>query len=111
LYAQLLRNLPVVIPAECTGNTPVYHLYVISAPRRDELQDYLKTQGISTGIHYPIPVHLQAAMDFLGYKSGDLPVTELAVSQILSLPMFAELADEEIANISDCIKSFYSGGR
>jgi dTDP-4-amino-4,6-dideoxygalactose transaminase len=70
----------------------------------------LKNNGISTGIHYPIPVHLQAAMDFLGYKSGDLPVTEMAVSQILSLPMYADLTNEEIVNISDCIKSFYSGG-
>ncbi|MBI2759425.1 MAG: DegT/DnrJ/EryC1/StrS family aminotransferase [Chloroflexi bacterium] len=106
-YNELLKGSPVVIPTECFENTPVYHLYVIGAPKRDELQAFLKERGISTGIHYPIPIHLQTAMEFLGCKQGDLPVTEHAVSQILSLPMYAELTDDEIKYVVDSIKMFY----
>ena len=79
---------------------------MIQAPRRDELQAWLKSQGIFTGIHYPIPIHLQKAMDFLRYQPGDLPVTERVVSQILSLPMYAEIEDEEIKYIAESIKTF-----
>jgi len=82
---------------------------VIQVPRRDELQAWLKSQGIFTGIHYPIPVHLQKCMEFLRYKEGTRPVTESAVGQILSLPMYAELADGEIEQIVERIKAFYSG--
>ena len=108
LYSELLKNTPVVLPKEQSGNTPVYHLFVISAPKRDELQAFLKDKGIFTGIHYPIPVHLQKAVEFLGCKAGDFPVTEHAVSQILSLPMYAELTDDEIKYVADSIKTFYS---
>ncbi len=107
LYGKLLQGSPVTLPVEGPGCCPVYHLYVIGAPRRDELQVYLKNQGVSTGIHYPIPVHLQQAMGFLGYKRGDLPVTERATSEILSLPMYAELKDEEIEFVSSSIRSYY----
>ena len=107
LYNELLADTPVVLPTEGAGNTPVYHLYVISTPRRDELQAYLKDRGVFTGIHYPIPVHLQKAVEFLGYKNGDFPATEHAVSQILSLPMYAELTDDEIKYVSDSINTFF----
>ncbi len=107
LYNKLLMGAPVVLPTEQEGNIPVYHLYVISAPRRDELQAFLKDRGIFTGIHYPIPVHLQKAVEFLGYKNGDFPVTEKAVSQILSLPMYAELTDDEIKYVADAVCTFY----
>jgi dTDP-4-amino-4,6-dideoxygalactose transaminase len=107
LYNTLLKETPVRTPAEFAGSNPVYHLYVISAPKRDELQAALKEQGIFTGIHYPIPLHLQKAMQPLGYKPGDLPVTENAVTQILSLPMFAELENEEIEYVATAIKNFY----
>ncbi len=106
LYNELLKELPVVTPVECPENVPVYHLYVIRTPRRDELQVFLKEQGIFTGIHYPIPVHQQAAMAFLGYRQGDLPVTEQVVSQILSLPMYAEITDDEIKYVTDSLKTF-----
>jgi dTDP-4-amino-4,6-dideoxygalactose transaminase len=107
LYNELLKGTPVKTPTELAGNTPVYHLYVISTPKRDDLQAALKEQGIFTGIHYPIPLHLQKAMEFLGYKKGDLPVTEKAVTDILSLPMFAELTDEQITTVANSIKSFW----
>jgi dTDP-4-amino-4,6-dideoxygalactose transaminase len=106
LYNELLKDTPVRVPAELAGNTPVYHLYVIDTPKRDDLQVALKEQGIFTGIHYPIPLHLQKAMEFLGYREGDLPVTEKAVTRILSLPMFAELTGEQIVIVVDTIKSF-----
>lgn len=107
LYNELLKDTSVIIPTESVGNTPVYHLYVVSTPKRDELQTFLKDQGVFTGIHYPIPVHLQKATEFLGYKKGDFPVTEFVVSQILSLPMYAELAESEIQYVASHIKEFY----
>ena len=107
LYHQLLKDAPVKLPKELNENTAVYHLYVINIPnKRDELRNYLKDQGISTGIHYPIPNHLQKSMEFLGYKQGDLPVTESIVNNILSLPMFAELKAEEIEYITSSIINF-----
>lgn len=106
LYNEMLKDAPVQTPSELPGNIPVYHLYVIKTPKRDELQAWLKEQGIFTGIHYPIPLHLQKAMEYLGYKRGDFPVTEQVTAEILSLPMFAELTDEQIVTVTDSIKSF-----
>ena len=102
-----MKDTPAKTPSELKGNVPVYHLYVVSTPRRDELQAVLKEQGVFTGIHYPIPLHLQKALQFLGYKEGDLPITEQAASQILSLPMFAELQSTEIEFVAQTIKAFY----
>lgn len=109
LYCQLLADSPVILPVEAEGAKHVYHLFVIRVPQRDDLQNFLKEKGIFTGIHYPIPVHLQNAFASLGHKAGDFPVTEKAVGEILSLPMFAELTDEEIVRITDTIKAFYNG--
>ena len=107
LYNDLLKGTSVILPCEHSGNTPVYHLYVVRAQKRDELQAFLKERGVFSGIHYPIPVHLQKAMEFLGYKQGDLPVTEQVVGEILSLPMFAEITDDEIKYVVETIRSFY----
>jgi dTDP-4-amino-4,6-dideoxygalactose transaminase len=107
LYNQLLKGSPAFTPVEIDGNSHIYHLYVVQVPKRDELQAWLKERGIFTGIHYPVPNHLQPAMKSLGYKEGDFPVTENIISKILSLPMFAELIDEEIYAVADAIKSFY----
>jgi len=106
LYNQFLKNSPVVLPTERSGNTPVYHLYVINTDKRDELQAFLKEKGIFTGIHYPIPVHLQKSMEYLGYKPGDLPVTETVVSKILSLPMYAELENTEIEYVAKTLATY-----
>lgn len=107
LYNELLKGTPAQIPLVRPENVPVYHLYVINTPRRDELANFLKAQGIATGIHYPIPVHLQNAVKFLQYKEGDLPVTEEIVSKILSLPMHAEIQENEIEYVASAIKKFY----
>ncbi|MEI6289360.1 MAG: DegT/DnrJ/EryC1/StrS family aminotransferase [Chloroflexota bacterium] len=105
-YNEMLKHTASKIPTVNAGNTPVYHLYVISTPNRDELQAFLKDRGVFTGIHYPIPIHLQKAMEFLGYKKGDLPVTEMVVSQILSLPMFAELENDQIDFVANMVAEF-----
>lgn len=107
LYKQLLADLPVMAPEELPGNHHIYHMYVIRAPRRDELQAWLKEHGIGTGIHYPVPIHLQNSMSHAGGKIGDLPVTEEVVEQILSLPMYPELSDEAIHTVVDSIREFY----
>jgi dTDP-4-amino-4,6-dideoxygalactose transaminase len=108
LYERLLQGTPVVTPAVNKDNVHIYHLYVLRVPKRDELQAWLKDQNIFTGIHYPVPIHLQPAMNSLAYKQGDFPVTEQKVSEIISLPMFAELTVEEIQAVADAIKAFYN---
>jgi dTDP-4-amino-4,6-dideoxygalactose transaminase len=96
----------VITPAVRAENCHVFHLYVIRLAGRDKLQAFLKDRGIFTGIHYPIPIHLQNAMAFLGYRQGDLPVTEQVSSQILSLPMYAELTVDEIKYVVETIREF-----
>lgn len=103
LYNQLLSDCEVATPSEATDVESVWHLYVIRTQHRSELQSKLASQGIATGIHYPIPIHLQPAYSELGYKKGDFPVTEQYAEQILSLPMYAELAPSSIKAISETL--------
>lgn len=110
LFDELLKDTPVITPKTTDNGLPVYHLYVISTSERDGLQAYLKEKGIGTGIHYPIPIHLQNSMASLGYKVGDFPVTEIVVREILSLPMFAELEDPQIEYIVNTIHEFFQKG-
>lgn len=106
-YSELLKDTPVSTPIVEPDNCHVYHLYVIRAPRRDDLQAYLKNREIMTGIHYPVPIHMQKAFGHLAYKTGDLPVTEKAVGEILSLPMYAELSVDEIETVAGGVRDFY----
>ena len=107
IYTELFDPSMVTTPIEVKGAKHIYHLYVIRAPQRDDLQNYLKENGIFTGIHYPIPIHQQKAFSYLGYQTGDFPETEKAVTEILSIPMFAELSDEDIERIVDTVHEFY----
>lgn len=107
LYRRYLEGTSVKLPVEMPYAKHVYHLFVVRVRNREKLIDFLKTKGISTGIHYPIPNHLQNAYKFLGYKKGIFPVTEGCMDKILSLPMFAELTEEQIKYTADCIKEFY----
>ncbi len=97
-YGELLAGAGVGLPEEMPSNRHVYHIYAIRVPQRERLQSALSAQGIHTGIHYPIPVHLQPAYADLGYKPGDFPHAEAAADEVLSLPMFAELtaAQQEV---------------
>ena len=85
-YISLLKNLNIKLPSCHHLNNHVYHLFVIECQERDNLINYLKDHGIATGIHYPIPLHLQKACSKLGYKENDFPVTEKSCKKILSLP-------------------------
>jgi dTDP-4-amino-4,6-dideoxygalactose transaminase len=106
-YDQLLSEIPgVTIPAQGNGTVPVYHLYVILVDDRDGLQKYLGEKGIGTGLHYPLPLHVQKAYAHLGYKEGDFPVTESVASRLLSLPMFPELTKAQIEYVAGAIKEF-----
>lgn len=109
VYTGLLMNVKEVqIPVVTDWAVPVYHLYVIKAEKRDRLKEYLKSQNIETGIHYPLPLHLQPAYVYLGYKKGDLPHTEEVSRKILSLPLYPELTTDKIQYICQCIKDFFS---
>lgn len=105
-YNELFKNSCVITPKIAKNRTHIFHLYVIRIFRRDELLDYLLKNEISCGIHYPIPIHLQKAFKYLGYKKGDFPITEKYAKQILSLPMFPELTKEEIERIATKILEF-----
>ena len=105
-YKELLRGLPAITPVERPDSRHVYHLYVVKVPDRDRAQAYLRDNGVASGIHYPVPVRLQKAMAYLGYQAGDLPVTERVVAEILSLPMYAELSDEQISYIQEQLSHF-----
>jgi len=106
-YNELLSNIDgIITPYEADYAKHVYHLYVIRTENQDKLREELKSEGIATGIHYPIPLHLQPAYNYLGYKRGDFPVTEKASQEILSLPMYAELGDEQIEEIIELVKYF-----
>ncbi len=83
-------------PAAAAGCEHIYHLYVVELDERDRLQEHLRAAHVHTGIHYPIPVHLQDACRSLGYRAGDFPVTERAAQRVLSLPMYPELTDEQL---------------
>jgi len=84
----------------------VYHLYVILVDDRDGLQKHLNDKGVGTGLHYPVPLHLQKAYAYMGYKEGDFPVTESVAKRLLSLPMFPELTKAQIEYVAQTIKEF-----
>jgi dTDP-4-amino-4,6-dideoxygalactose transaminase len=88
------------------GNEHIYHLFVIRTSKRDALQRHLKSRGIETGIHYPVPIHLLPATHNLGWNEGDLPVAEKLSKEILSLPMFPELTERQIEQVCTTIKEF-----
>lgn len=105
-YHALLANTSVQLPIEADYAEHVYHLYVIRVAQRDALQAHLKAHGIGTGIHYPIPIHLQEAYAELGYSRGVFPVTEQAANEILSLPMYAELTPEQVTEVAGRVIEF-----
>lgn len=105
-YRELLTDLALRTPLPAAGDH-VYHLYVVQTPFRDDLQHHLESRGVHTGIHYPVPCHLQPACSHLGQTRGSLPVTEALADEILSLPMFPELEEREVEYVTEAIASFY----
>ena len=105
-YDELLLSSGVETPAARPDSRHVYHIYAIRTRNRAGLQQALKAQGIETGIHYPMPVHLLPAHSDLGYGAGDFPHSEAAAREVLSLPMFAELTEEQIGAVAGAIFDF-----
>jgi dTDP-4-amino-4,6-dideoxygalactose transaminase len=105
-YTELLKSVKTVTPPfEPEWSKAVYHLYVIRVKDRETVQKKLADLGVNTGLHYPVPLHLQKAYTHLGHKAGDFPVTEKAAKEILSLPMFPGLTDEQIGRVTDAIRN------
>lgn len=99
-YAKALAGTDITIPAEMAYGRHVYHLYVIQSDHRDNLRHQLAEAGIESGLHYPIPLHLQEAYRSLGYRAGDFPMTEKVKSRILSLPMYPGVSPEAVAKVA-----------
>ena len=107
-YRTHLAGVPVALPFEADVAEPVYHLFVVRTPERDRLRDHLAARGVGVAVHYPIPVHLQPACRHLGYSQGDLPVSERAAAEVLSLPMHPFLDEASVAAVSRAIAEFFS---
>ena len=106
LYGQLLENADVRNHLEKEWAEHVYHLFVIRVRDRDVLRKYLEERGIGTQVHYPIPIHLQEAYSKLGYKPGGFPESERHANEIISLPIYPELTNEEVEIVAKCIIEF-----
>jgi len=103
-YNRLLSDCELELPAEMSWARHVYHVYTIRSKERDRLQKSLADEGIQTGIHYPVPVHLQPAYADLGYETGSFPQAETAAKQVLSLPLYPELSSQAVTQVADAIK-------
>jgi dTDP-4-amino-4,6-dideoxygalactose transaminase len=100
----------VVLPWTDPRAEPVFHQYVIRAPRRDALRAFLTSAAIGSEIYYPLPLHQQESLAFLGYKAGDFPVSERAANEVLALPMYPELREDEVETVVDAVRRFYAQG-
>jgi dTDP-4-amino-4,6-dideoxygalactose transaminase len=105
LYDQLLAQSGSILPGRAEGVSHVFHLYVIRVDNRDELRAQLSDQGIQTGIHYAVPLHLEPAFADLGYGPGAFPVAEQAAKSIISLPMFPFLSEAEVERVAEAVGS------
>lgn len=109
-YDALLKGVGDVIvpPGPSKDVEPVYHLYCIRTKRRDELRKFMESKGVGVGVHYEIPIHLQPVYrEMYGFKEGMLPVTERASKEVLTLPMFADITEEQVDYVGACVKEFF----
>jgi dTDP-4-amino-4,6-dideoxygalactose transaminase len=105
-YRELLTGMPgLSLPSEATYGEHVYHVFAVRVQERDTLIQRLAESGISTGIHYPVPVHLQNAYSSLGHKRGDFPISEMCADSFLSLPMFPELTEQQVEQVASHLRS------
>jgi dTDP-4-amino-4,6-dideoxygalactose transaminase len=104
-YNQLLDGLPLTLPTEAPGRESVWHLYVALHPERDRIRQEMQDQQIQTGLHYPIPLHLQKAYAHLGHKPGDFPVSEKVGAQCFTLPLFAEMTVQQQEAVVEVLSS------
>jgi dTDP-4-amino-4,6-dideoxygalactose transaminase len=109
-YSEALADMEeIVLPHAAPGRSHVFHQYTIRIPQRDAVQQMLKEQGIESAVHYPIPLHLQPMYSSLGYQEGSLPEAERAAREVLSLPIYPELRDDEIERVVDALKRAVTG--
>lgn len=107
-YERLLADLPVVTPVVAPNHRHVFYLYNIRVPHRDELQRFLTERGIGTHVVYPLAAPLQPAYRHLGYSEGDFPISDSQVGEILCLPMFPELTEDEVEQVASAIREFFT---
>jgi len=106
-YAEALAGLPVQLPVVERANEHIFHQYTLRAPRRDALQAHLKARGVGSAVYYPVPLHLQPCFAHLGYRPGRLPEAERASGEVISLPVYPELAPAQLAYVGDSVREFY----
>jgi dTDP-4-amino-4,6-dideoxygalactose transaminase len=111
VYDELLAGAGVKTPRVARDRDHVYHLYVIETDRRDEMLEQLEHEGIHAGIHYPIPIHEQKAYQGAGRRPGSFPVTEKASPRLLSLPMYAELGEDQLRRVAEAVSAFAASPR
>ena len=107
-YTELLKESSYKLPAHMSDSESVWHCYVIETPERDRVRSGLQDVGIQSAVHYPVPIHLQKAYAHLGYRSGDLPVTEALCDHCLSLPIYPELSKEKISRVASVLLDLQS---
>jgi dTDP-4-amino-4,6-dideoxygalactose transaminase len=110
-YRAALAGSSVTVPAEPAGSTHTYHQFTIRAPRRDELQRFLRERGISTRIYYPIPVPAQPCFQDGSWPAGAFPVSDRLAAEVLSLPAGPELSGEDIERVASAVRAFYGEER
>ena len=105
-YRQLLDDVDAIgLPVDAEWAYSVYHLFVVHVPNRDRVMELMQAAEIGVGLHYPVPIHLQQAYASLGHQKGDFPVAEESAASLLSLPMYAELTEEQIAYVAGTLRS------
>lgn len=105
-YLKEINNKKIILPGQVEGSEHVYHQFVIRCKERQKLMDYLTEQGIDTIIHYPVPPHLSEAYKSLGYHKGDFPITESYADEVLSIPMYNGLTEEEQSRVIDALNRY-----
>ena len=108
-YLEELRDTELVLPGVCEGADPVWHLFVVRSNRRNELQTHLKSKGVKTLVHYPVPPHLQEAYGELGFSGGTFPISEAIHEEALSLPIGPQLGDSDVSRVIGAVRSFSTG--
>lgn len=106
-YREQLAGLPLQLPVEAVDLRHVWHLFVVLHPERDRIRDALEARGISTGLHYPVPVHRQKAFAHLGYREGDFPVSERIARDCLTLPLFPEMTESQQGRVVDALREVF----
>ncbi|MGH2479599.1 MAG: DegT/DnrJ/EryC1/StrS family aminotransferase, partial [Ktedonobacteraceae bacterium] len=111
VYTEQLRGVVEKVPLVQRWGTHIYYVYVVEVQERDAFRQALEEQGIASGVHYPIPLHLQSACAEYGYQRGSLPVTERVAERIVSLPMYPELTAEQLAQVIAAVRHALSTRR